>query len=201
MPHDNPDPPSVPSELLDLFPQNRRDAEPAPERPDRRRPANTRRRRPPPEPDPIVPASPRAANAPYWVPVGNVWDRLPESMRQAVADVLAPAYERLVRRVSDDLERSAGITLVHLMWLEISDQLRLAQIVADRDTVLGELAEQRPAEVIAEHLRLVTAKNATAELLVKLRAVRQMLQGTAPPAGVLAALAHQTAPELEKADG
>jgi hypothetical protein len=181
---------------------------------ERRRPQRKKRRRP--DAAQITPhreARPDLGKAPYWLPAGDLWDRLPAAMRQAVVDILAPAYQRLVLQVADDLERSTGITLVHLMWLEISDQLRLAETVAERESFVAAVGDERPEEMIAEHLHLVAAKNATSELLVKLRMVRQMAERGAWPAGALpgaaipderfgrSALAQQNLRDWEESNG
>jgi hypothetical protein len=38
---------------------------------------------------------PRPAGAPYWLPAGTFWERLPEGIRRAAAEILEPAYRRL----------------------------------------------------------------------------------------------------------
>ena len=125
-----------------------------------------------------------AAGAPCWLPGGGLWRRLPEGVRRAVRELLEPAYERLVRRAPGELERSAGVTLVHLMWLELCDQARLAEVIADRQSAVA-IVEQ-PEEWIARHLHLVAAKNSTAELLLKLSIVREGLSrgAGAPQLGI-----------------
>jgi hypothetical protein len=112
-------------------------------------------------------------DTPYWLGDG-VWERLPPSARQAVSDLVTPSYRRLVLEATDDLERMAGLTLVHLLWLEISEQLNMALIVGDRDSVLATIHD--PERLIAEHLKLVAAKNATAELILKMRMTRELVQ-------------------------
>jgi hypothetical protein len=69
----------------------------------------------------------RRADVPYWVPDGTLWEQLPAGIRRAVSQVLAPAYRRFVLEAPGPLERSVGITMVHLMWLEVYDQLALAE--------------------------------------------------------------------------
>jgi hypothetical protein len=126
------------------------------------------------EPEVKKPPIPRPAGAPYWLPDGPWWEQLSDGVRQAVRDILEPAYRRLVVEAQDELERSAGITLVHLMWLEICDQTRLGNIAGDRKSICAIVED--PEESIARHLHLVGAKNSTAELLLKLRMTRAMLE-------------------------
>ena len=127
-----------------------------PKRPARRKSLAPRHQTPP-EHDP---------NLPHWLPVGDDWDGLPKSVRQAVPQILAPAYRRFVLEAPGELERSFGLTLVHLMWLELCDQAKLVAATDPNslDAVLGN-AEQ----LTERHLHLVSAKCQTAELLVKLR--------------------------------
>jgi hypothetical protein len=108
------------------------------------------------------------------VPAGEAWDALPQGVRRAVGEVLAPAFQRLVVEAPDELERSAGITFVHLMWLEVCDQAAMSEIVGDRKAVYASVEE--PEEAVARHLHLVAAKNSTGELLMKLRMVRETLE-------------------------
>ncbi len=127
---------------------------------------------------------PRPQGAPYFLPAGPEWNALAEGVRQAVVEILGPAYQRLVVEAGDELERSAGLTLVHLMRLEICDQTRLGVIAGDRRGLPALL--QDPEEAIAQHLHLVAAKNSPGELMIRLRMVREMLQRgerlLAPPA-------------------
>ncbi len=125
----------------------------------------------------------RPAGAPYWLPRGPFWDRLSEGVKRAAGEVLEPAYRRLVLEARDELERSAGITLVHLMWLEICDQTAMSEVVGNRDEIDAIL--KNAEESVGRHLHLVAAKNSTAELLLKLRMVRATIQReqqvTGPP--------------------
>jgi hypothetical protein len=116
----------------------------------------------------------RPRNMPYWIPRGSSWKRLPEGMKRAASQILAPAYRLFVRQAAGPLERSVGLTLVHLMWLEVCDQVALAPNVADRESIVAELAD--PEKLIARHLELVAAKCHTADLLVKLRMLAEMLK-------------------------
>jgi hypothetical protein len=115
----------------------------------------------------------RDPNLPHWLPVGDDWDGLPKSIRQAVPLILAPAYRRFVVEAPGELERSFGLTLVHLMWLELCDQAKLVAAVDPNslDAVLG-----NSEQLTERHLHLVSAKCQTAELLVKLRLLNETLE-------------------------
>ena len=91
-----------------------------------------------------------------------------------VPRILTPAYRRFVLDAPGELERSIGLTLVHLMWLEVCDQIHLATATADPSSLDAIL--KNPEDMIDRHLHLVTAKCQTAELLVKLRLVTEAIQ-------------------------
>ena len=123
----------------------------------------------------------RDEDVPYWVPSGTTWQLMPSGVRRAVSQVLAPAYRRFVLDAPGELERSIGLTLVHLMWLEICDQVRLADAAADETSLTAVLSD--PTALIGRHLHLAASKCQTAELLVKLRMVREAFER--PPAAAL----------------
>jgi hypothetical protein len=122
--------------------------------------------------------APREADAPYWLPTDSGWNSLPAEVRAAVPKILTPAYRRFVLEAPNELERSMGMTLVHLMWLEICGQLQLAVAAAD-STSLAAIIDN-PEAAIDRHLHLVTAKCRTAELFIKFRAVNEMLDRRPP---------------------
>ena len=99
---------------------------------------------------------------------------MPENMRQLAARILNPAYRRFVLDARNELERSVGMTLVHLMWLELSGQVELGKTITDRQSV--EAILHNPEELIERHLRLTASKCQTAELLLKLRMVDGLLR-------------------------
>jgi hypothetical protein len=123
-------------------------------------------------------AAPPGPDAPHWIPTDYRWDRFPEEIRQAVQRVLNPAYRRFVLEAPGELERSMGLTLVHLMWLELCGQVQLAVAAADSHSI--EAICQDPDRLIDRHLHLVATKCQTAELLVKLRVMTEMLNPPAP---------------------
>jgi hypothetical protein len=128
--------------------------------------------------EPAPAAAQHGPDLPYWLPSGSNWNGLPREIRDAVPRVLAPAYKKFVLEAPGELERSLGLTLVHLTWLEVCDQVRMALATADPTSMEAILS--KPDELIGRHLNLITAKCQTAELLVKLRLVTEALN--APPA-------------------
>jgi hypothetical protein len=126
-----------------------------------------------------IPPPPDRDVIPPWLPVGNRWNELPEAVRDAVPRILVPAYREFVLDAPDELQRSVGLTLVHLLWLEVCDQMRLVEVVADPTSLATTLND--PNKMIDRHLNLVAAKGQTAELLVKLRLVNEALARSATP--------------------
>ncbi len=148
-------------------------------RPPKRPVAKQRKRRKKPRAELVAPPS---ADLPYWIPRDSGWDSLSELTRQAVTQILAPAYRQLVLQAEGEVERSVGITLVHLMWLEICAQIPLAPAVGNPLSVLA--LTDDPQMMVARHPHLVAAKCQTAELLSKVRMVGEMLRRgavVAPP--------------------
>jgi hypothetical protein len=133
-----------------------------------------------------TPPPPPGPDVPYWIPRDSSWDSLQPSTRQAANQILAPAYRQLVLEAQGEVERSVGITLVHLMWLEICGQIYMADIIGHETSVFAVVTD--PAAAIERHLHLVAAKCQTAELLSKVRMVGEMLRRGATPAAGAACL-------------
>jgi len=106
----------------------------------------------------------------YWVPPGVTIDTLPEHIQVAIAEIVNPAYRALVLEEEDPLARSAGTTLVHLLWLEVLAQLDLGEEWASR-LPSGTKSPEWPKR-IEEHLRLIGAKHKVAHFLLQWRMFR-----------------------------
>ena len=151
--------------------------QPAPETAGQTKPKRPARRR---KAKPKKTQRPQGPDVPYWIPQGAFWEAMTEGARQAVQDVLVPAYRRFVLEAPGELERSVGLTLVYLMWLESCDQVNLAINVSDRESPASLLNQTH--DQIAQHIHLLNAKCSTAELLVKFQMLGQFLQRQQQPA-------------------
>ena len=80
---------------------------------------------------------------------------------------------------ANQLERSVGVTLVHLNRLELCGQARLAQVMANPNSL--EAILDGPEQMIDRHLRLAKAKCHTVALLGKLKAIPNVM-GRSPAA-------------------
>ena len=127
----------------------------------------------------------RGPDVPHWLPAGTCWEKLPETIREAVSRFVAPAYRRFVLDAQSEIERAIGTTLVHLMWLELCGQVQMAQAAADPESLDALL--QNPEEMTERHLRLASVKCQTAELMVKLRVINDALERSPAPRPVLPA--------------
>jgi hypothetical protein len=141
-----------------------------------------------------APIEARDPDAPHWLPGGQQWKQIPKELRSAVVKILTPAYHRFVVDAPGELERSVGLTLVHLTWLELCGQLQMASAVSDPTSAAAIL--QDPDDLIDRHLRLVTTKCQTSELLMKLRIMSEMFPRH-PAVASLPAPANLTLPMLD----
>jgi hypothetical protein len=108
---------------------------------------------------------------PYWVPYGVVMNDWPASLRAEVAALINPNYRELVLLARPGLAQSTGITIVHLMWLEILDHIELNQKPANDPATdqLNILGRETRAAAIERHLRLVHAKFKASDFLLRLQ--------------------------------
>ncbi len=137
------------------------------ERPPRRRKARAkaRARRGSPTPPPAEDPLPR----PRWVPAGIDFHLLPRETQTAIVEILNPVFEELVLHADGGLEKSTGLTILHLAWLELLDQLQLGQGACD-DAFIQKLTDRDA--LVARHLQLVDAKVKASYVLVRLREYR-----------------------------
>jgi len=120
---------------------------------------------------------------PFFVPAGLQFDELPKELQAAVVAIINPAYRQLVLEASDGLERSGGVTVVHLLWLEVLDQLELAKGLESAPH--PEASEER-AKQIDRHLRLIGAKSKASHFLLRLKEFRRKWTGGLTPLAPLA---------------
>ncbi|MDZ7619087.1 MAG: hypothetical protein U1E05_18930 [Patescibacteria group bacterium] len=114
---------------------------------------------------------------PAWAPGEVDLFKVPESVRQAVAEIIEPAYRQLVATVEDPLERSIGLTLVHMMWLEVLDQHETKHEYLA--TSILELPADR-SDMIDRHLRMLNMKVKVGSFLIRLREMRRQSEAAAP---------------------
>ncbi len=123
-------------------------------------------------------------NHPYCIPPGVDIDRFPADVRTAIRRVINPAYRELVDQVRNSLQKSAGLTVIWLMWLEILDQIQLGHSLTTARSIT-QVSEERE-QLITRHLRLVGSKIKASSFLLRLHEFEQKhgsMPGSSPDAG------------------
>ena len=124
-----------------------------------------------------VPAA-REPGLPLWAPVGFDASRVPAEVQQAAREIVQPVYEQFVVRAADGLEKSMGVTIAHLLWLEILEQFDMKKEYCEIDAVLGLPGNRHDA--IDRHLRLIDAKVRVGYFLVRIRDLRERAVAARP---------------------
>ncbi|MDY0169683.1 MAG: hypothetical protein RBS80_24280 [Thermoguttaceae bacterium] len=107
---------------------------------------------------------------PFFIPAGVQFDELPQDLQAAITAVVNPAYQKLVLEARDGLEKSSGLTVAYLVWLEILDQLEMAKSMPNVPT--PEASAERD-KLIARHLRLIGAKSKASNFLLRIKEFRR----------------------------
>jgi hypothetical protein len=115
----------------------------------------------------------RPENLPVWAPKGVDLDVVPTEIQQVVAELIQPIYDQCVTNASDCLEKSLGITITHLLWLEILEQFDIKREYTQIEAVL-QITHNRTG-MIESHLRLINTKLRIGYFLLRLKEVRQHL--------------------------
>lgn len=108
---------------------------------------------------------------PYWIPEHVEFDRLPKNLQQAIKGAVEPLYRKLVLEAKP-IDQSIGISIVHLLWLEIFDQLELGR---DSTSARPTIEPDERAKLIERHLRTVGAKLKAHNLLLRVKQLRRQL--------------------------
>lgn len=106
--------------------------------------------------------------APHWMPRGIKFELLPQEVQADVITLVNPIYKELVLDAKSAVAKTTGLTIVHLMWLEIVDQIKLGGqievMVSDMD-IMEPIQPASREQDIERHLRLVDSKFRASELL------------------------------------
>jgi hypothetical protein len=121
---------------------------------------------------------PRPPGRPLWMPEGADLERMPVEIRQAVAEILRPAYEELVDQAGSGMEKSLGASLVHLLWLEILEQYDIKKDYCKFDLLLE--VDGTRGFAIDRYLKLVNSKLRMSSMLTRLRQLRLKEQNISP---------------------
>jgi hypothetical protein len=108
---------------------------------------------------------------PYFVPPDVDWEQLPAAVKTAFNALIQPTYSELVLGAANSLERSAGMSLTFLLWLELIEQFSLAAQCDWTVRPAGEDSGERD-KAIRRYLRVVGAKQQAANFLARLQRIR-----------------------------
>jgi hypothetical protein len=114
-------------------------------------------------PPPSTSSGPR----PLWIPPGLKFDALAPALQGAIKDIVDPAYDELVLQAQTALERSSGLTYVHLLWLELVEQIDLGKDMS-QTLPLGE-GTGAHQEKMLRHMRLISQKDKVAKFLLEVQ--------------------------------
>jgi hypothetical protein len=112
-------------------------------------------------------------NVPIWAPDGVDLKVVPPEVRQAIAELIQPFYEQFVLNASEGLEKSLGITLTHILWLEILEQLEIKLEYIQIEAVLN-ITHNRP-QMIDRHLKLIGSKRRFGYFLLRIKELQKRL--------------------------
>jgi hypothetical protein len=120
-------------------------------------------------------------NRPFWIPDTVRFDALPEAVRAAIIEIVNPAYQELVLEATGALEKAAGLSFVHTLWLEIVEQYEIGKGMAHM-LPRGESSVTH-RDAIGRHLRLLGAKEKFGKFLLQIQAVREKCDRGFGPSG------------------
>jgi hypothetical protein len=77
--------------------------------------------------DPEAPEN-EAPMSPVWMLPGMIAPKVKPELLRAAEQIVQPVYEKLVARAKDPLKRATGVTVVQVLWLELLEQVRFADL-------------------------------------------------------------------------
>lgn len=110
----------------------------------------------------------KSNSRPYFVPPDVSFDDLPEEVRLAYDVIVSPAYAELVLNAPSSLERAMGVSFVFLLAEEVLSQFELGGRI-DPTKANDDIDRERRIQNMSRHLRLVGAKTAALNSLLRLR--------------------------------
>jgi len=118
-----------------------------------------------------VPELEKPSPVPAWVPDGTDLEYVPDRVKQSMREIVQPLYDRLVVEARHPLDRSLGMTLAHMTWLEILDEEDHRREYTEILSVL-KLAQNRESK-IQHHVRMLEAKIRVGKFLLQLEETRR----------------------------
>lgn len=113
----------------------------------------------------------RLGGTPIWMPRGADLSQVPDELREAAMRIIKPMYEESVLWSDDPLEKSLGVTVTHLLWLELIQQYDIRR---EYTTVNATLGIPYPVHgAIEQLLRTIGSKVRVGHLMLQIRKLRE----------------------------
>lgn len=146
----------------------------------KRKPSKTKpsQRKKKPDQKPTAEPTSFSGSMPPWAPDQQQLERLPPEIRQALSQTMQPLYEQYVLHAPDPLEQSVGITLVHLLWMELLEQFDLKN---NNEKLLTLRLPGNREAYINQHLRVMAAKTRLGHFLMQFRRMRKQWEQSCKP--------------------
>lgn len=115
----------------------------------------------------IAPKTNPLGPRPLWIPAGLDFATLDPRLQKAILEIVDPCYEELVLQAATALERSSGLTYVHVLWLELIDALDLNKDLAVTLPQGEGLGPYEPQ--MGRYLRLIAQKDKLGKFLLEVQ--------------------------------
>jgi hypothetical protein len=110
------------------------------------------------------------ADKPLWLPADVDPASLPTGLRQAFKEIVNPAYKELVLEAPTALQRTVGLSYMHLIWLALVEQVALGKYLWHKPRPESIDTYQ---QISRGHLQLVGAKDKLAKFLLQAQHLHQ----------------------------
>lgn len=118
-----------------------------------------------PQQAPTETAFPADQPLPPWAEADVTFRKLSTPQQRAIVHIVSPLYQHLVLQPQDPVERSCGVSVIHLIWSELLKQCELASLSYSA----SDYSETRRGRQFNELFGLLKAKCELSSLLVRLR--------------------------------
>lgn len=102
---------------------------------------------------------------PLWAERDVAFKKLSPTQQAELRQIVCPLYQRFVLDPHDPLERSCGVSIIHLIWSELLKQCELASLSYSNP----DYSETRRGQHFSELFALLNAKCQLSSLLILLR--------------------------------
>ena len=123
----------------------------------------------------LMPDTTDTPTLPLWAERDVTFKKLSPDQQRHVRQIVCPLYKQFVLDPQDPLERSCGVSVIHLIWSELLKQCSLASLSYTRENY----SETPRGQQFDELFRLLNAKYQLSTLLIRLR--QHPLKPSTPP--------------------